>query len=82
MRTEPPWSPPVAMSTSPSATSAALPLDEPPVECVGSCGLRAGARWLVWLPPEKHRSSQAALPTMVPPASRMRVAMVASMSGT
>ena len=32
MRTEPPWSVPRAMSTSPAATSAALPEDEPPVE--------------------------------------------------
>jgi hypothetical protein len=32
MRIEPPWSPPIAMSTSPAATSAALPLEEPPAE--------------------------------------------------
>jgi hypothetical protein len=37
---------------------------------------------LVWLPPEKHRLSQTALPRIVPPASRIRVTMVASMSGT
>jgi hypothetical protein len=37
---------------------------------------------LVWLPPEKHRCSQTALPTISPPASRMRVTMVASNSGT
>jgi len=30
MRIEPPWSPPIAMSTSPAATSAALPDEEPP----------------------------------------------------
>ena len=36
----------------------------------------------VWLPPERQKYSQCALPTMVPPASRMRVATVASMSGT
>src|SRR5213593_1361059 len=29
MRMEPPWSPPMAMSTAPAATSAPLPLDEP-----------------------------------------------------
>ena len=29
---EPPWSPPMARSTSPAATSAALPDDEPPAE--------------------------------------------------
>jgi hypothetical protein len=27
----------------------------------------------VWLPPEKHRDSQTALPQISPPASRMRV---------
>ena len=41
---------------------------------------RAGA--LVWLPPEKQKYSQWTLPTMVPPASRMRVTTVASTSGT
>jgi len=32
MRIEPPWSPPIAMSTSPAATSAPEPDDEPPAE--------------------------------------------------
>jgi hypothetical protein len=32
MRIDPPWSPPIAMSTSPAATTAALPEDEPPAE--------------------------------------------------
>src|SRR6185295_18439959 len=32
MRIEPPWSPPIARSTSPAATRAALPDDEPPAE--------------------------------------------------
>ena len=82
MRMEPPWSPPMAMSTAPAATSAPLPLDEPPVVRVGSCGLRTGPLSLVWLPPEKHRLSQTALPRMVPPASRMRVTIVASPRGT
>jgi hypothetical protein len=36
MRTDPPWSPPMAMSTSPAATSAADPVDDPPVERAGS----------------------------------------------
>jgi len=31
MRIEPAWSPPIAISTSPAATSAALPEDDPPV---------------------------------------------------
>ena len=37
---------------------------------------------LVWLPPEKQKYSQCVLPIMVPPASRMRVTMVASVVGT
>jgi hypothetical protein len=36
MRTEPPWSPPMARSTAPEATSAADPLEDPPVLRVGS----------------------------------------------
>ena len=79
---EPPWSPPSAMSTSPAATRAALPPDEPPALCSGLCGLRMGPVAQVWLPAEKHRSSQAALPVMMPPASRIRSTTVASISGT
>src|SRR6266567_6140573 len=82
MRIEPPWSPPIAISHSPVTTSAALPLDEPPAERVGSCGLRTGAVSEVWLPPEKQRCSHTAFPTISPPASKMRVTMVASNSGT
>src|ERR671934_2468544 len=82
MRMEPPWSPPMAMSTSPAATSAALPLDEPPVVRDGSYGLRTGPVSLVWLPPEKHRLSHTALPRIVAPASSSRSTTVASASGT
>jgi hypothetical protein len=32
MRIEPPWSPPNAIGTSPAATTAALPEDDPPAE--------------------------------------------------
>ena len=42
MRTEPPWSPPSAIATSPAAIAAALPLEEPPGEWVGRRGLRTG----------------------------------------
>ena len=82
MRIEPPWSPPSAIATSPAAIRAALPPDEPPAEWSGLCGLRIGPVTQVWLPAEKQRSSQAALPAMVPPASRIRVTTVASSSGT
>src|SRR5262245_33196636 len=66
---DPPWSPPSAMSAAPVATSAAQPLDEPPVEYSGWAGFRTGAGWLVWLPPEKQKFSHTAFPTISPPAS-------------
>src|SRR6266699_494408 len=82
MRIEPPWSPPIAISHSPVTASAALPLDDPPAERVWSCGLSTGPVSEVWLPPEKQRCSHTAFPTISPPASRIRVTMVASNSGT
>ena len=83
MRTDPPWSPPTAMSTSAAATrAAAQPLDEPPDVRVGSQGLRTGPLSEVWLAPEKQRLSQTALPTTVAPASSSRVTTVASYDGT
>ena len=69
------------MSTSPAATSAAEPDEEPPAECPGLRGFSTGPAAPVWLPPEKQKYSQCALPRMVPPASRMRVTIVASTSG-
>src|SRR5262245_64165618 len=79
---EPPWSPPMAIGTSPAATTAALPEDEPPAEYPSLRGFCTGPAALVWLPPEKQKYSQCTLPAMVPPASRMRVTTVASTSGT
>src|SRR5262249_43477481 len=69
------------MSARPAATSAALPLDEPPADLVRSQGLRTGPVLDVWLPPEKHRSSHTALPVIVAPASSSRVTTVASRRG-
>src|SRR5262249_36373898 len=69
------------MSARPAATSAALPLDEPPADLVRSQGLRTGPVLDVWLPPEKHRSSHTALPVIVAPASSTRVTTVASRRG-
>ena len=40
MRMEPPWSPPNEMSTSPAATAAPEPDDDPPVTCSWLWGLR------------------------------------------
>ena len=52
MRIEPAWSPPIAIGTSPAATSAALPDDEPPVVKPRFRGLCTGPVELVWLPPD------------------------------
>src|SRR3954465_9293017 len=82
IRIEPPRSPPSAGSTPPAATSAALPLELPPVVRVGSQGLRPGPVQEVWLPPEKQRSSQTALPVIVAPAASSRLTTVASRDGT
>jgi hypothetical protein len=70
------------MSTAPDATSAALPDDDPPDERDGSQGFRTGPGREVKLDPEKHRSSQTALPAMVAPAARRRLTTVASRVGT
>src|SRR4051812_24781258 len=82
MRIEPPWSPPTARSTSPDATSAALPLELPPVVRDGSHGLPTGPVTEVWLPPEKQRSSHTDLPVIVAPAASSRLTTVASRLGT
>src|SRR5689334_309070 len=82
MRIEPAWSPPSAMSTSPAATSAALPLEEPPVDFDRSQGLRTGPVCEGWLPPAKQSASQAALPAIVAPAASSRATTVASRRGT
>src|SRR3954453_15498524 len=82
IRIDPPWSPPSARSASPEATSAALPLELPPAVREGSQGLRTGPEHEVWLPPEKQRSSQAALPVIVAPAASSRLTTVASRLGT
>src|SRR5215472_9594974 len=69
------------MSASPIATTTALPEDEPPAEYPILCGLWTAPAAQVWLPPEKQKYSQCTLPMTVPPASSMRVTMVASVSG-
>src|SRR3954469_20054505 len=82
IRIDPPWSPPSARSTSPEPTSAALPLELPPVVRDGSQGLRTGPEHEVWLPPEKQRASQTALPGIVAPGASNRLPTVASRLGT
>jgi hypothetical protein len=82
MRIDPPWSPPIASSQSPAATTAADPDDDPPAEWPRRRGLCTGPRVLVWLPPERQKFSQCALPARVAPASSRRVTIVASTSAT
>ena len=55
---------------------------EPPAEYPILCGLCTGPVALVWLPPERQKFSQCALPRILPPASRIRCTTVASISGT
>jgi len=72
----------MAISTSPAATTAALPDEDPPPNNPAFAGFRTGPAALVWLPPEKQKYSQWTLPRIVPPASSIRVTIVASTSGT
>src|SRR6202050_5168378 len=81
-RMEPPSSQPMAMSTTLDATSAALPLDDPPVVRVGSCGLSTKPVSAVWLPKLIQKLSQTDLPVISAPAARSRVTTVASVEGT
>ena len=75
LRIDPPWSPPKEMSTSPAASAAPDPDDEPPVTCSGSWGLIGGGK-------SPTKPIMACLPTTLPPAARTRVTTVASTSGT
>src|SRR5438093_11809470 len=72
----------MAIGTSPAPTSAAHPDEDPPDMWAGLWGFRVGPVGFDMTPPENEKYSQCALPTISPPASRMRVTTVASMSGT
>src|SRR5580658_733154 len=81
-RMDPPSSHPIAISTTHEATSAALPLEDPPVVRVRSCGLRTKPVSEVWLPKLIQKLSHTDLPVISAPASRSRVTTVASVAGT
>jgi len=81
MRPLPPWSTPSERSTSPERTAAPDPPEEPPAEREGSTGLRAGPKALVSPRPDAPKSSMFSLPTIVPPAARMRSTTTASCIG-
>src|ERR1700733_14488663 len=81
-RMEPPSSHPTAISTTLDATRAALPLEDPPVVRVRSCGLSTKPVSAVWLPKLIQKLSHTDLPVISAPASRSRVTTVASLEGT
>ena len=73
---------PVPPSTSPAATAAPVPLDEPLVKRVVSHGLRAGGQGRSKLGPPKANSCVASLPITTQPASFSFVTENASAVGT
>src|SRR3954468_17950573 len=60
MRIEPPWSPPIAIGTSPAATTAPLPDDEPPAEKPIRRGLWTGPGGEGGVPARKGRGGVVA----------------------
>src|SRR4029077_6516012 len=72
-RIDPPVSRPVPPSTSPAATAAPVPLEEPPVKRLKSHGLRAGGQGRSNEGPPRANSWVASLPTTIAPASRSRL---------
>ena len=74
--TEPRVCVPSAALTSPAATAAAEPLDEPPGVCAGFQGLQVGPGW-------RHANSVVTvLPVTKPPSERNRATTQASAAGT
>ena len=76
-RMEPPVSEPSARVTSPAATAAALPPDDPPGTRVRSQGLLVGWKADESVVEPKANSSMLSLPSGVAPASSMRCTQVA-----
>lgn len=56
-----------AISASPRTTKQAHPELDPPAEYPCFLGLWMGPQLLVWDPPLRHKDSQWAVPTIVPP---------------
>lgn len=77
----PPWSVPMAISTSPAATSAAPPEVLPPAEYPRAYGFSMVPCALVNDAVELQKCSQVAVPRISAPASRTRVTTVASVLG-
>src|SRR5205085_8404776 len=81
-RIEPPVSEPSAAGTSPAATAAPEPLDEPPVKCSRFHGLRAGGQGRSKDGPPCANSWVASLPVRTAPVSYSLRTAVASTEGT
>src|SRR5689334_16929084 len=72
MRIDPPPSDPVHRSTSPAATAAAEPPDEPPLVRCGAQGLRVGPNTRLSVSAWKPYAGVLVLPTTIAPAARRR----------
>src|SRR5580704_3310558 len=77
-RTDPPVSDPSAIGTTPAATAAAEPPDDPPGTRVGSTGFRAGPNALCSVDEPIANSSMFVLHAMTAPAARNLDTTVAS----
>src|SRR5688572_3956230 len=82
IRIDPPPSPPSAAGTRPAATAAADPPLDPPVERLGSHGLRATPKVLDSVNGHCPNSGIEVLPTMTAPAARsLRTASASATAG-
>src|SRR5688572_5315337 len=81
-RTEPPVSEPSAIGTTPAATAAADPPDDPPGTRSGASGLRVGPNALFSVDDPIANSSRFVLPIITAPASRKRSMTVAVYGAT
>src|SRR5258705_10049373 len=75
--TDPPVSEPRAMGTTPAATAAAEPPDDPPGTRSGAIGFLVGPNALYSVDDPIANSSRFVLPTMTAPAARRRSTTVA-----
>src|SRR5919112_266534 len=81
-RIEPPVSEPSAAGTSPAASAAPDPLEEPPVKCSRFQGLRAGGHGRSKHGPPVANSCVESLPMKTPPAARSFCVTAASADAT
>ncbi len=82
IRIEPPPSLACAIGTTPAATAAAEPPDEPPGVLLGSQGLRVGPKRYGSVVGTRPNSGVLVLPKMTSPAAFRRTVSVVSMGAT